>query len=157
MRRWFVVALALSLLLVLYILAAAAGGIALIATGLPVGIGLGAAVLVLPALGVWLLVREWRLALATQGMATELAGAAKLVVDDLPRTPGGRIETAAADRAFPAAREAVERSPQDWVAWFNLAFAYDAARDRRRSRAALRTAARLRRAVHRGEAPAPES
>jgi hypothetical protein len=107
---------------------------------------LGAAVLVLPAFGVWVVVREWSLAVRVQRMADELAASGRLPADDLPRTPGGRIDRAGADRAFAAAGEAVEAAPEDWDAWFRLGFAYDAARDRRRARAALRTAARLRRA-----------
>jgi hypothetical protein len=154
MRRWFVAALALSALLPLYVVAALAGGIALIATGRPIWIAIGAAVLVLPALGLWLLVREWSLALAVQRMANELSAERKPAVDDLPGTPGGRMETTAADRVFPGVREAVERAPEDWVAWFNLAFAYDTVRNRRKSREALRKAARLRRAAGRGEARA---
>jgi len=144
-RRSRLAALALSALLLLYIGLAVRWGMALIATGEPIAVGLGAAVLVLPALGIWLVVREWALAVRVQQMADELATAGQLPADDLPRTPGGRIDRAAADGAFVVAREAVEQAPQDWAAWFRLGFAYDAAHDRRRARAALRTAARLRR------------
>jgi len=146
-RRSLPAALALSALLLLYIGLAVRWGIALITTGEPIAVGLGAAVLVLPALGIWLVVREWALAVRVQQMADELAAAGRLPADDLPRTPGGRIDRAAADEAFVVAREAVERAPQDWAAWFRLGFAYDAAHDRRRARTALRTAARLRRTL----------
>lgn len=138
-------AAALSALLLLYIVVAGRAGVALVATGEPVAVALGAAVLVLPALGLWLLVREWLLAIRVQRMADELAAAGALPVDDLPRTPGGRVPRDAADAAFAGAREAVEAAPDDWAAWFRLAFAYDAARDRRRARESLRTAARLHR------------
>ena len=147
MRRSLLAALALSALLLLYIGLAVRWGIALITTGEPIAVGLGAAVLVLPALGIWLVVREWALAVRVQQMADELAAAGRLPADDLPRTPGGRIDRAAADEAFVVAREAVEQAPQDWAAWFRLGFAYDAAHDRRRARTALRTAARLRRTL----------
>ena len=82
-----------------------------------------------------------------RGVQRQLAAAGRLPADDLPRTPGGRIDRAAADEAFVVAREAVEQAPQDWAAWFRLGFAYDAAHDRRRARTALRTAARLRRTL----------
>jgi len=146
-RRSVLAALALSALLLLYIGLAVRWGIALITTGEPIAVGLGVAVLVLPALGIWLVVREWALAVRVQQMADELAAAGRLPADDLPRTPGGRIDRAAADEAFVVAREAVEQAPQDWAAWFRLGFAYDAAHDRRQARAALRTAARLRRTL----------
>jgi tetratricopeptide (TPR) repeat protein len=144
-RRGLVGALLLSALFVLYIVAVADRGLALIGTGEPVGVALGLGVLVLPALGIWVLVREWRLAAAVQRMADELQREGRLPVDDLPRSPGGRIDRAAADEAFEAARAEVEASGEDWAAWYRLGFAYDAAGDRRRAREALRTAARLHR------------
>lgn len=143
MRRSLLGALALTALLLVYVVAVAGRGLSLIRTGEPIGVGLGAAVLVLPLLGLWLVVREWRLALSVQRMADELAAADALPVDDLPRTPAGRIVRSAADEAFSTARTGVESSPEDWAAWFRLGFAYDAAGDRRRARGALRTAARL--------------
>ncbi|EYR62561.1 hypothetical protein N866_07455 [Actinotalea ferrariae CF5-4] len=143
MRRGLAGALLLSALLVLYIVAVADRGLALARTGEPVGVALGLAVLVLPALGVWVLVREWRTAVTVQRMADELQREGRLPVDDLPRSPGGRIDRAAADEAFATARAEVEGSTDDWGAWFRLGFAYDAAGDRRRARESLRTAARL--------------
>ena len=137
-------AIALTALLVVYLVAVGRSSIALVATGEPPAVGLGLAVLVLPLLGAWLLFREWRLAVRVQQMADELAARGDLPVDDLPRTPAGRIVRSAADDAFGAAHSRVQEAPEDWTAWFHLAFAYDAARDRRRARAALRTAARLR-------------
>lgn len=149
MRRSLLGALAITALIVLYLVAVAGRAVALIGTGEPVAVGLGTAVLVLPLLGVWLLVREWTLAVRVQAMADELAAAGRLPVDDLPRTPSGRVERAAADEAFVRARADVEDSPEDWEAWFRLGFAYDAARDRRRAREALRTAFARRRAARR--------
>jgi cytochrome c-type biogenesis protein CcmH/NrfG len=144
-RRSLVGAVALTALLLVYVVAVAGRGTALVATGEPVAVALGAAVLVLPLLGVWLIVREWQLAVRVQRMADQLAADGALPVDDLPRTPAGRVDRGAADGAFAAAQAAVETAPGDWSAWFRLGFAYDAAGDRRRAREALRTAARLRR------------
>jgi cytochrome c-type biogenesis protein CcmH/NrfG len=149
-RRSLLGASALTALLAIYLVAVAGRGIGLIATGEVVGVLLGGAVLVLPLLGIWLLVKEWSLAVQVQRMSDELAARGDLPVDDLPRTPAGRIERAAADAAFGRAKAAVDASPHDWSAWFRLGFAYDAAGDRRRARAALRTAARLHRGSRRG-------
>lgn len=143
MRRSLVGALALTGLLLVYVVAVAGRGLALVRTGEPIGVVLGAAVLILPLLGVWVIVSEWRLAVTVQQMADRLAADGALPVDDLPRTPAGRVERAGADEAFTVARAAVDAAPGEWAAWFRLGFAYDAARDRRRARAALRTAARL--------------
>lgn len=144
MRRSLLGAVALTALLLIYVVALAGRGVALMRTGEPIGVGLGAAVLVLPLLGVWLIWREWRLAVAVQRMADDLAAGGGLVADDLPRSRAGRIDRAAADAAFADARSDVEQNPHQWASWFRLGFAYDAAGDRRRARAALRTAARLR-------------
>jgi Flp pilus assembly protein TadD len=76
-------------------------------------------------------------------MADALASTGELPVDDLPRSPGGRIDRAAADAAFEERRAAVERAPDDWRAWYHLAFAYDAAGDRRRARETLRRASSM--------------
>ena len=146
-RRSLLAALALSALLVLYGFAVGRTGVALIATGELIAVALGLAVVVLPLLAVALLVREWVLAVQVQAMADELAASGRLPVDELPRTPGGRIVRDATDAAFADVRRAVEEDPDDWSRWFAQGFSYDAARDRRRARAALRRAAQLRRAV----------
>lgn len=145
MRKGMVFAVTISALTILYVVALGGRAIGFVRTGEPVGVVLGLAVLLVPLLGVALLAREWWMAVQVQRMADELASRGGLVVDDLPRSPGGRIDRAAADAAFRQAQDEVESSPEDWAAWFRLGFAYDAARDRARARAALRTAARLRR------------
>jgi hypothetical protein len=146
--RWTSVAAAVALtgLLGLYVWLVASRATALLRTGEPVGIALGIAFWVLPPLVIWLVAREWRLAIDVQRMADELAAADELPVDDLPRSPGGRIDRAAAREAFEPARDRAEAEPDDWRSWYHLAFAYDAAGDRRRARESLRTASRLHRA-----------
>jgi len=146
-RASLVGAVALTALLGLYVWLVAARAVALLRTGAPVGIVLGAGVLLLPLLGVWSIVREWRLAVDVQHMADELAAVGALRVDDLPRSPGGRIDRTAAGAQFESTRAEVEAAPDDWGSWYRRAFAYDAAGDRRRARGSLRTASRLHRAA----------
>ncbi|WNB84898.1 hypothetical protein [Cellulomonas sp. ATA003] len=143
-KRAVLGALALTALLAIYVVVVALRGVALIATGEPVGVLLGLGVLLLPLLAVGLIVREWMLGATVQRMADELAARGELPEDTLPRFPSGRIDRAAAREAFGAARVEAEAHPEDWAARFRLGFAYDAAGDRRRARAALRLAARLR-------------
>lgn len=144
-RTGLVAALVLTGLLAIYVWLVALRAVQFVATGEPVGIGLGIALLVVPLLVIALIAREWMLAIDVQRMADVLAGAGELPVDDLPRSPGGRIDRAAAATAFEPYRERVQAEPEDWRGWYHLAFAYDAAGDRRRARAALRTASRLHR------------
>lgn len=145
--RWLAIggAVGLTALLGLYLAVALQRAVALLSSGVAVGVVLGAATLVLPLLVVGLLARELWLAVATQQMADRLAAEGGLQVDDLPRSPGGRIDRAAAREAFDEMRAQAEAAPDDWRSWFRLAFAYDAAGDRRGARESLRRAARLRR------------
>jgi len=143
-------AIVLTALLGLYVWLVASRSVALIGTGKVVGVVLGCAFLVLPLVVIWLIVREWVLAIDVQRMADELAAAGELPVDDLPRSPGGRIDRDVAREQFDAARDVADTAPDDWRSWYNLAFAYDAAGDRRRARESLRHARRL----YRGKASA---
>ncbi|HEY0187118.1 MAG TPA: hypothetical protein VGC67_06490 [Cellulomonas sp.] len=150
-RTSLAAAAALTLLLVVYLWLVAGRAVALVRTGEPVGVALGLAFGVLPLLVLALVAREWLLAIDVQRMADRLAERGELPVDDLPRSPGGRIDREAALVAFDAARTAAEAAPAgDWGTWYRLAFAYDAAGDRRAARAALRTASR----IHRGRTAA---
>ena len=146
-RTGIVAAVALTALLAIYVWLVALRAVQLIGTGRGIGIALGVALLVAPLLVLVLIAREWLLALDVQRMADELAADDALPVDDLPRSPSGRIDRAAARAAFGTHREQVEAEPGDWRRWYRLAFSYDAAGDRSRARAALRTASRL----HRGK------
>lgn len=142
-------AVGLTVLLGLYVWLVALRAVVLLGTGSPAGVALGVAFLVLPLLVVALLVKEWMLAIDVQRMADVLADEGGLQVDDLPRSPGGRIDREVARAQFDAIREQAEAAPQDWRSWYRLAFAYDAAGDRSAARGALRTASRLHRAGRR--------
>lgn len=104
---------------------------------------LGAAYLVLPIVGAWALIRELQFGSRTETMAHILAEEGGLPVDNLPRTPAGRIIREAADAEFPRYQAEVEAEPQSWRAWFRLSCAYDAAGDRKRARSAMRQAGKL--------------
>jgi hypothetical protein len=101
---------------------------------------LGAAVLVLPVVGVWVVAAEIRFGLATQRLARRLDAEGVPPEPELPRRPSGRVDRQAADALFEQCRHEVEDEPADWRRWYRLAVAYDIAGDRRRARAAMRTA-----------------
>ncbi len=132
-------------LLAIYVGLVVVRAVQLIDTGRGVGIGIGVAMILLPLLVIGLVVREWLLAMDVRRMADTLADEGALPADDLPRSPGGRVDRQAARERFAPAKEAVQAAPEEWRAWYRLAFAYDAAGDRRRAREALRTASRLHR------------
>ena len=118
-------------------------GVYAIRDGGPAGIALGAGLLVLPLIGAWVVLAELRFGAATQRLAEELEAEGRWPTEELPLRPSGRPERAAADALFAARRADVESAEDDWSAWFRLGLAYDDAGDRRRARAAMRTAIRL--------------
>jgi hypothetical protein len=116
----------------------------------PAAGGIGAGLIVFGFLGAWFLVREIQFGFATERLAHELDDQGELRQEDLdalPRSPGGRVDRAAADRLFARRKAETEASPEDWRTWYRLAAAYSAARDNSRARAAMRHAIRLHRVV----------
>ena len=72
-------------------------------------------------------------------------------MDELERTPGGRIDRDSADEVFARRKAETEDAPGDWRSWFRLAVAYHDARDTPRARKAMQRAiAPARRETGRG-------
>jgi len=101
---------------------------------------LGVAVLVLPVIGVWVVVAEVRFGRATERLAHRLDEEGVPPEPEVARLPSGRVDRVAADALFERTRVVVEADPDNWRGWYQLALAYDLAGDRRRARAAMRTA-----------------
>lgn len=131
-------------LLVLYLVYMADRGMSLLLSGSVAGVVLGIGMILLPVLGAWALVREILFGTRIQMMAQQLSDSGDLAEDHLPRTPSGKVDREAATAEFESFAEAVEASPEDWKAWFNLACMYDAVGERKRARAAMRNAWSLR-------------
>ncbi|MEO3931233.1 hypothetical protein WMO79_00270 [Micrococcaceae bacterium Sec7.4] len=139
-KAWVV---AVTLLLVFYLVVTFQRSALLLMDTSPLANVLGAAYLVLPAIGAWALLRELLFGARTEQMARALEAEGGLPVDNLPRTPAGRIVRAAADQEFEKYRAETEDAPGDWRSWFRLSCAYDAAGDRKRARSSMRDAERL--------------
>lgn len=104
---------------------------------------MGIALFVLPVIGAWTLVVELMFGARSEKLARILGSEGGLPVDDLPRTPGGRIIRESADEAFGQYKAEAEAAPEDWRSWFRLSCAYDACGDRKRARATMRKAISL--------------
>jgi cytochrome c-type biogenesis protein CcmH/NrfG len=134
----------LCLAMLVYLVLLGHMAVAMITTGRPAAVGLGAALLIVPVVGLWAMIATLRAGFAHQKLA-------RLIADDgmeldgsaLPRRPSGRIERDAADALFATVRTEVEGDPDDWRRWYRLARAYDYAGDRRRAREAMKTALEL--------------
>lgn len=137
--------LVMAALLVIYLVFVVQYAVILMTTGIPVGVALGVALIVLPVIGAGLLAADLIFAFRGERLVRVLEGEGGLPVDDLPRLPSGRADPAAADAEFPRYRAEVEADPASWRAWLRLGLAYDASGDRRRARWATRKAIALER------------
>lgn len=106
---------------------------------------MGFALVLLPVVGAWALIRELLFGARMERLARILGREGGLPPDDLPRTPAGRIVRAAADEAFGRYADEAEAAPDDWRSWFRLSCAYDASGDRKRARSTMRKAIELER------------
>lgn len=104
---------------------------------------LGAALVIIPVLGMWALVREVLFGVRIEQLGRRLAAEGGLPEDNLPRHPSGRIVREAADAEFPQWQAEVEANPEQWRSWYRLSLAYSASGDTRRARAAMRQAVQL--------------
>lgn len=137
--------------LVVYFVLLGRAGVILVSSGRPAAIGLGAAIFLLPIIGLWAMIATLRAGFAHQRLA-RLAReeGMELDISALPRRPSGRIEREAADELFGTVRAEVEDRPDDWRRWYRLARAYDYAGDRGRARETMRKAVEMERAMDRG-------
>ncbi|MFG3494499.1 hypothetical protein [Streptomyces sp. NPDC047928] len=129
--------------LVVWLVLVGGRGVKLIQQGTAVTVVLGAAALVLPAIGVWFLWMNTRFVTRANRLAAELEAEGGLPVDELRRTPDGGIDRDSADEVFNRRREETEDAPDDWRCWFRLAVAYRDARDTPRARKAMQRAIAL--------------
>lgn len=130
-------------LLALYIVLVGQRAWLLLMSGDPVGIAMGAALVVLPLIAAWALGRELWFGVRAQQLGKRLEAEGALPQEEVAVRPSGRVMREDGDAVFPAYRADVEAHPDDWRAWYRLGLAYDAAGDRRRAREAVRAAIRL--------------
>jgi hypothetical protein len=139
--RW--AALGMAALLGLYLVVVLGYALRLITDPLPIVQGMGWALVVFPLLGFWALAVELRFGFRAAALARRLEAEGGLPDDVLPARASGRVEREAADAIFARYAAEVQQHPESWQHWFRLALAYDASRDRRRARWAMREAMRL--------------
>ncbi|MFJ6747651.1 hypothetical protein ACIQNI_05535 [Streptomyces sp. NPDC091266] len=133
----------LAAVLVVYFVLVGSRGILLIEQGTLLTGAFGVAVLVLPFIGLWFLWHTTQFARKAGILSRELESEGGLPVDELRRTPGGRIDRDSADEVFAKRQAETEDAPGDWRTWFRLAVAYHDARDTPRARKAMQRAISL--------------
>ncbi|MBU7596059.1 hypothetical protein JGS22_000030 [Streptomyces sp. P38-E01] len=135
----------LAALLLVYFLLVGGRGVALIRHGTAATVAFGVAVLVLPLIGLWFLWHSTLFAQRAGQLSKQLEEEGGLPVDELERTPSGRIDRASADAVFTRRQAETEEQPDDWRSWFRLAVAYHDAGDTPRARKAMQHAITLHR------------
>lgn len=139
----------MALALALYIALVAQRAWLLLLSGDPVGIAMGIALIVLPVIAVWALGRELWFGFRAAALGRDLEVAGDLPSEVIDVRPSGRPLREEADALFPAYKTDVEENPESWRSWYRLGLAYDGAGDRKRARAAIRTAIKLESAERR--------
>ncbi|MGW7570815.1 hypothetical protein ACWGJV_31660 [Streptomyces tendae] len=134
--------------LVFYFALVGSRGVLLIKTGTLLTVTFGIAVLILPVIGLWFLWKNTQFVRRANALAAELDAEGGLPVDELKRTPSGRVDRESADAVFALRRAETEDAPGDWRSWFRLAVAYHDARDTPRARKAMQRAIALHDGKH---------
>ncbi len=148
-----VAAIVMAIILLVYLVLVFQRSVLLIASGEPVGIAMGVALILLPIIAAWAIGRELLFGAQTEKLVRILDAEGGLPEEQLPHRASGRPLRDAADADFPTYKAEVEAAPESWRAWFRLGLAYDASGDRRRAREALRQSIRLYRAEGRAARP----
>lgn len=143
----------MSVLLVLYFFFALIRAFALFATGTPIAVSMGVALVVLPLIGGWALWRELAFGRGASRLMGRLDASGRLPEEEVETLPSGRPVRGQADAVFPRYRDDAELHPDSWEAWMRLGVVYDACGDRTRARAAIRRAISLERAEKNGTSP----
>jgi len=153
-RPAFLAAAATCAIVALYFALVAGRALVFIKEDDAVARALGVALLVMPALGAWWLAHEWRTGTTVQRMADDLERQDRLPIHDGETDEQGRLTESAQVAVFEVARRNVDARPDDWAAWFHVAYAYEASGDRSMARKSLRHASDLyrqaKRAAHDG-------
>ena len=132
-------------LLVLYLVLVGQRAVLLVVMGGPIAMAMGVALMVLPGVGAWALVRELLFGVRSERLVRRLCDEGALPDIAVDARHRGRTARLVADAAFASCRTRVEEEPESWRAWCCLGIAYNASGDRRRARQSIRRAIDLAR------------
>lgn len=135
----------MGLCLALYIVVVGQRAVLMLTTGEPIAIALGVALIVMPLIGAWALVKEMQFGFAADRLGRVLDAEGGMPVAETELTPSGRIARSDADPLIQRYAAEAEGQPADWRARFRLGVVQDAAGRRKDARASIREAIRLSR------------
>lgn len=133
-------AIGMAALVVLYVVLLGQQGYLFLMQDDPTGKVMGFFILVLPAFGIWGIIRELRFGLQIEKLGQTLEDEKGWPSFEFSIRPSGRAVKSEALLEFEKFRVAAEADPENWRKWFALGLIYDACGDRKRARMAMRKA-----------------
>jgi hypothetical protein len=135
----------MALCLALYIVVVGQRAVLMLTTGEPIAIAIGVALIVMPLIGAWALVREMQFGFAADKLGRTLDAEGGMPQAETELTPSGRIAKGDVDPMIARYTAEAEAAPTEWRARFRLGVVQDAAGRRKDARASIREAIRLSR------------
>lgn len=136
-------AVVMGALTLIYVALLANTGFKLVAMDSPVAKAMGGLILVFPILAIWLTFMEFRFAVRLEKLTDKISADGNFPQLAFDYRPSGRATKASAAIVFEDYAKKVAADESNYLNWFALGLAYDAAGDRRRARAAMRRALKL--------------
>lgn len=129
--------------LILYFVLMGQKAVLFISSGEPIGIAMGIALIVLPLIGVWALIREIQFGVQAERLGTKLDSEGGMPVAESELTPSGRIAKNDAEPLIQRYTAEADATGDDWRARYRLGVVQDAAGRRKDARASIRAAIQL--------------
>lgn len=129
--------------LLLYFVLMGQKAVLFIGSGEPIGIAMGIALLVLPLIGVWALIREIQFGVQAEKLGTLLDSEGGMPEAETELTPSGRIAKPDAEPLVQRYIAQADAAGDDWRARYRLGVVQDAAGRRKDARASIRAAIEL--------------
>lgn len=133
-------------LLVLYLVFVVQLAVGFLSAGGAVSIGMGVALIVLPALGFWALGAELLFGFRSQRLGNVMSREGSLPDDEFALLPSGRPDPKAAATHVAKFQADADARPDDWRAAYRLGLVLDAAGERKLARTSIIRAIALERA-----------
>ncbi|UWF78344.1 MULTISPECIES: hypothetical protein [Microbacterium] len=129
--------------LLLYIAVVGWRAVVLLGSGEPIAVAMGVALLVLPLIGAWALVRELQFGFAADRLGRMLDAEGGMPEAPAELMPSGRLKSEDAAVLLARYTAEAEAAPEDWRARYRVGVVQDAAGRRKDARASIRQAIRL--------------
>lgn len=138
-------AVVMGLLTLVYVFLLSNTGFTLLGMSSGVAKAMGALILVFPVFAIWLTIMEFRFGWRLEKLSKQIEAAGTWPELNFEFRPSGRATKESAANVFGEYAKKVAADEGNYLNWFALGLAYDAAGDRRRARAAMRRALKLSR------------